>query len=127
METNSKIKSWSFFDFCMLMGKPKVAPCINKESGESFTAPAFEHPTEKVTVDGKQVPKVCWVHWAKKLGPLTAAEIGQRYTRLQVIELPVSAEVAAKRKAAKKQVETYVLCELGASSWEPVSIPGLPY
>lgn len=41
-------KSWSFVAFAKEFGTPKLAKCVNKESGEEFETLAFDNG-EKVT------------------------------------------------------------------------------
>lgn len=40
-------KTWTFAAFCKEFGKAKFAECVNKSTGETFNALAFENPEDK--------------------------------------------------------------------------------
>lgn len=114
--SNNIIKSWSFLAFARQFGADLAAgECINHETGESFKACTF-------TKDGKRT----FVNFGPSLaGGLGVREMVDRRESLQVVQLNVPAETIAKREAAGKQVETYVLCKQGETSWETVDLAGL--
>lgn len=89
--------SWSLVAFARTNGKMKVAPFVNKETGEAFKSCMF------VDNDGN-VTKV--VNFSSKLGELTPAEIASRKDELQVVEL---------------ESGTFKLCKTG-STWEDVDL-----
>ena len=116
-QNSSKIiKSWSFLAFARQCGADLAAgECINHETGESFKACTF-------TKEGKRT----FVNFGPSLaGGLGVKEMVDRRDGLQVVQLDVPAETIAKREAAGKQVETYVLCKQGESSWETVDLADL--
>ena len=96
------INSYSWSSFKALKGTPKYATgLINGNSGDEFTALAFEHPTER-TSDGK--PSVCFVSFAQKLGVLTPQQLKARINELQIVE---------------NEEHRFTLCEMGENSgWE---------
>lgn len=89
--------------------KIQRVPCENEETHECFF---MLHIGEK------------FVGFSQNLGEISNAEINSMKDSLQVVQLRVDPEVAAKRKAANKQVETYKLCKQGESTWEDVEITG---
>ena len=110
-KNNSNIvSSWSFKEFFMSNGKRiKRVPCENGETHEAFCM---------LQIGEK------FVGFSKNLGELTNAEINSMKNDLQVVQLVVDPEKAAKRKAAGQQGETERLCEQGESTWEDVEITG---
>lgn len=107
------INEWSFKQFFMENGKKiQRVPCENSDTHESFFMLAIGIKKE----DQK------FVGFSKNLGELSNAEINSMKNDLKVVELRVKPEVAARRKAAKQQVETYKLCRQGESTWEDVEL-----
>lgn len=97
--TNQGIKnSWSLVSFIRLKGRLKIAPFVNKETGESFKSCACVAPDGGVTL----------VAFSSKMGELSAAEIVAQRDNLQVVQL---------------ESGTYKLCRTGESTWEDVDIP----
>ena len=116
-QNSSKIiKSWSFLAFARQFGAELAAgECVNHETGEAFKACTF-------TKDGKRT----FVNFGPSLaGGLGVREMVDKRDGLQVVQLDVPAETIAKREAAGKQAETYVLCKQGETSWETVDLAGL--
>ena len=68
---------WSLLDFAREHGKMKVAPFVNKETGEAFKSCAFITADRKVTL----------VAFLSKLGELSPIEIGENKEYLAVIQL----------------------------------------
>lgn len=89
--------SWSLLSFARAHGKMKVAPFINKETGEAFKSCAF------VAFDGA----VTLVAFSSNLGELTPQQIAAQKDSLQVVEL---------------ESGTFKLCKQGNSSWEDVDL-----
>ena len=96
METKV-VNSWSLVAFAKTHGKMKVAPFINKETGELFKSCMF------VDAEGN-INKV--VNFSSKLGELTPQQIVAQKDELQVIELNTG---------------KYKLCKSG-STWEDVDL-----
>lgn len=115
-QKNNIINHWSFLAFARQFGADLAAgECVNHETGETFNACTF-------TKDGKRT----FVNFGPSLeGGLGVKEMVDRREELQVVQLAVSDETIAKRKAAGKQEETYVLCKQGETTWETVSLAGL--
>ena len=88
--------SWSLISFAKSHGKMKVAPFVNKETGEAFKSCAF------LNGDG-----ITLVAFSSKLGELTPKEIAAQKDDLQVVEL---------------ESGTYKLCRAGKDSWEDVDL-----
>ena len=100
----------SFKEFFMSNGKRiQRVPCTNQETNEHFCM---------LAVGSK------FVGFSKNLGELSNAEINSMKDHLQVVQLAVDPEVAAKRRAAGQQEETYRLCKQGENTWEEVEIAG---
>ena len=57
--------SWSLISFAKTHGKMKVAPFVNRETGECFKSCAFVSNTDEVTL----------VDFSSKLGEMKSAEI----------------------------------------------------
>ena len=89
--------SWSLISFAKTHGKMKVAPFVNRETGECFKSCAFVSNTDEVTL----------VAFSSKLGELTPAEIATQKNDLQVVQL---------------ESGTYKLCKAGHDTWEDVDL-----
>ena len=89
--------SWSLISFAKSHGKMKVAPFVNKETGECFKSCAFLSSDGGITL----------VAFSSKLGELTPAQIAAQKDDLQVVEL---------------ESGTYKLCRAGKDSWEDVDL-----
>ena len=89
--------SWSLLSFARAHGKMKVAPFVNKETGETFQSCAFVDSDNNVTL----------VAFSSKLGELTPRQIAAQKGSLQVVEL---------------ESGTFKLCKQGNSSWEDVDL-----
>ena len=89
--------SWSLISFARTHGKMKVAPFVNRETGECFKSCAFVSNTDEVTL----------VAFSSKLGELTPAEIAAQKNDLQVVQL---------------ESGTYKLCKAGHDTWEDVDL-----
>lgn len=89
--------SWSLISFARAHGKMKVAPFVNKETGEAFKSCAFVDSDGATTL----------VAFSSKLGELSPREISAQKDELQVVEL---------------ETGTFKLCKQGASSWEDVDL-----
>ena len=101
MNTNSNnigvTNSWSLLAFASTHGQMKVAPFVNKDTGEVFKSCAFVDSENNVTLVG----------FSSNLGELTPQEISAQKHELQVVQL-----------ASGK----YKLCKVGNSSWEDVEL-----
>ena len=96
--TNIGIKnSWSLISFAKSHGRMKVAPFVNKETGECFKSCAFLSSTGKITL----------VAFSSNLGELTPAQIAAQKNDLQVVELKSG---------------SFKLCKVGKDSWEDVDL-----
>ena len=89
--------SWSLLSFARAHGKMKVAPFVNRETGEAFKSCAFVDSDGATTL----------VAFSSNLGELTPQQISAQKDSLQVVEL---------------ESGTYKLCKQGASSWEDVDL-----
>lgn len=89
--------SWSLISFAKFHGKMKVAPFVNKETGEAFKSCAFISSTGEITL----------VAFSSKLGELTPKQIAAQKDDLQVVELE-----SGRLK----------LCKAGKDSWEDVDL-----
>ena len=89
--------SWSLISFAKTHGRMKVAPFVNRETGEYFKSCAFLSSEGKVTL----------VAFSSKLGELTPAEIAAQKDDLQVVQL---------------ESGTYKLCKAGHDTWEDVDL-----
>ena len=89
--------SWSLISFAKTHGKMKVAPFVNRETGECFKSCAFISNTDEITL----------VAFSSKLGELTPAEIAAQKDELQVVQL---------------ESGTYKLCKAGHDTWEDVDL-----
>ena len=96
--TNIGIKnSWSLISFAKSHGRMKVAPFVNKETGECFKSCAFIGSDGEVTL----------VAFSSNLGELTPAQIAAQKNDLQVVEL---------------ESGSFKLCKVGKDSWEDVDL-----
>lgn len=89
--------SWSLLSFARAHGKMKVAPFINKETGETFKSCAFVDSDNAVTL----------VAFSSNLGELTPQQIAAQKNELQVVEL---------------ETGTFKLCKQGVNSWDDVDL-----
>lgn len=89
--------SWSLISFAKIHGRMKIAPFINKKTGESFKSCAFLNSEGEVTL----------VAFSSKLGELTPAQIATQKDDLQVVEL---------------ESGSYKLCKVGHDTWEDVDL-----
>ena len=89
--------SWSLISFAKFHGKMKVAPFVNKETGEAFKSCAFISSTGEITL----------VAFSSKLGELTPKQIAAQKDDLQVVEL---------------ESGSLKLCKAGKDSWEDVDL-----
>ena len=89
--------SWSLLSFAKSHGRMKVAPFVNKETGECFKSCAFISDTDEITL----------VAFSSKLGELTPAQIAAQKDDLQVVQL---------------ESGSFKLCKAGHSTWEDVDL-----
>ena len=89
--------SWSLISFAKTHGRMKVAPFVNRETGECFKSCAFVSNADVVTL----------VAFSSKLGELTPAEIAAQKNDLQVVQL---------------ESGTYKLCKAGHDTLEDVDL-----
>ena len=89
--------SWSLISFAKSHGKMKVAPFVNKETGECFKSCAFLSSDGGITL----------VAFSSKLGELTPAQIAAQKDDLQVVQL---------------ESGSFKLCRAGKDSWEDVDL-----
>lgn len=92
--------SWSLISFARMHGRMKVAPFVNKETGECFKSCAFLNSEGEVTL----------VAFSSKLGELTPKQIAAQKDNLQVVQL---------------ESGSFKLCKVGHDTWEDVDL-GLP-
>ena len=89
--------SWSLLSFAKAHGRMKVAPFVNKETGEIFKSCAFVNSDNAVTL----------VAFSSNLGELTPQQIVSQKDELQVVEL---------------ESGTFKLCKQGVNSWDDVDL-----
>ena len=89
--------SWSLLSFARAHGRMKVAPFVNKETGEAFKSCAFVDSEGATTL----------VAFSSNLGELTPQQIAAQRNSLQVVQL---------------ESGTFKLCKQGANSWEDVDL-----
>ena len=89
--------SWSLISFARSHGKMKVAPFVNKETGEAFKSCAFLSSDGKVTL----------VAFSSNLGELTPKQIAEQKDDLQVVQL---------------ESDSFKLCRAGHDTWEEVDL-----
>ena len=75
----------------------KVAPFVNKETGEAFKSCAFLSPEGEITL----------VAFSSKLGELTPKQIAAQKDDLQVVQL---------------ESGSFKLCKTGHDTWEDVDL-----
>ena len=111
-QMNGIKNSWSLISFAKSHGKLKIADLKNAETNEEYTGLAF--------VSEGNAP--CFVNFSTNLGVLSPSEIVARQHELQVVELNVAPEVAARRAAKGRQAESYCLCAMGNQAWQDVDL-----
>ena len=89
--------SWSLSSFAKSHGRMKVAPFVNKETGECFKSCAFLSSDGEVTL----------VAFSSKLGELTPKQIAAQKDDLQVVQL---------------ESGSFKLCKAGHDTWEDVDL-----
>lgn len=89
--------SWSLISFAKTHGRMKVAPFVNKETGECFKSCAFLSSDGDITL----------VAFSSKLGELTPKEIAAQKDDLQVVQL---------------ESGSYKLCKAGHDTWEDIDL-----
>ena len=89
--------SWSLISFAKSHGKMKVAPFVNKETGEAFKSCAFLSSNGEVTL----------VAFSSKLGELTPKQIAALKDDLQVVQL---------------ESDSFKLCKTGHDTWKDVDL-----
>ena len=89
--------SWSLISFARTHGRMKVAPFVNKETGECFKSCAFLNSDGEVTL----------VAFSSKLGELTPKQIAAQKDNLQVVQL---------------ESGSFKLCKTGHDTWEDVDL-----
>lgn len=68
-------RSWSFVAFANEFGKPKLAKCVNHETGEEFNAVAFEN---------QSTGELTFCHFGYSTAGMSAKEISQQKDNLKV-------------------------------------------
>ena len=89
--------SWSLISFAKAHGRMKVAPFVNRETGECFKSCAFLGSDREVTL----------VAFSSKLGELTPKQIAAQKDDLQVVQL---------------ESGSFKLCKAGHDTWEDVDL-----
>ena len=89
--------SWSLISFAKSHGRMKVAPFVNKETGEAFKSCAFLRSDEEITL----------VAFSSNLGELTPKQIAKQKDDLQVVQL---------------ESGSFKLCKTGHDTWEDVDL-----
>ena len=89
--------SWSLISFAKSHGRMKVAPFVNKETGEAFKSCAFLDSKGGITL----------VAFSSKLGELTPKQIAAQKDDLQVVQL---------------ESGSFKLCRAGHDTWEDVDL-----
>ena len=89
--------SWSLISFAITHGRMKVAPFVNKETGECFKSCAFLNSDGEITL----------VAFSSKLGELTPKQIAAQKDDLQVVQL---------------ESGSFKLCRTGHDTWEDVDL-----
>lgn len=87
-------KSWSFVAFAKEFGTPKIAPCANHETGETFKSLVFDKGGE-----------LTWCHFGYSTTGMTGREIAQEKDSLKV-----GLTTAGK----------YTLYKQGEAAWEEI-------
>lgn len=81
-------QAWTLMEFARLHGRMKVAPFVNKETGEHFKSCAFVNANNEVIL----------VAFSHKLGELTPKEISEQKDNLQVVLLSSGTYKLCKRE-----------------------------
>ena len=89
--------SWPLISFAKAHGRMKVAPFVNKETGECFKSCAFLGSEGEITL----------VAFSSKLGELTPKQIAAQKDDLQVVQL---------------ESGSFKLCKTGHDTWEDVDL-----
>ena len=91
--------SWSLISFAKTHGRMKVAPFVNKETGECFKSCAFLDSEGGITL----------VAFSSRLGELTPKQIAEQKDDLQVVQL---------------ESGSFKLCKAGhgQDTWEDVDL-----
>ena len=89
--------SWSLISFARTHGRMKVAPFVNKETGDCFKSCAFIDSEGGITL----------VAFSSKLGELTPKQIAAQKDDLQVVQL---------------ESGSFKLCKTGHDTWEDVDL-----
>lgn len=89
--------SWSLISFAKTHGKMKVAPFVNRETGEAFKSCAFLSSDGEVTL----------VAFSSNLGELTPKQIAAQKNDLQVVQL---------------ESGSFKLCRAGHDTWKDVDL-----
>ena len=89
--------SWSLISFAKTHGRMKVAPFVNKETGECFKSCAFLDSDGEITL----------VAFSSKLGELTPKQIAAQKDDLQVVQL---------------ESGSFKLCKASHDTWEDVDL-----
>ena len=112
MAQNSNIiSSWTMREFFMQNRGLKRVPCVNSQTGESFSLLAFG-------AAGSQK----FVSFGKNLGQLTDSQLNAQKENLQVVEVKLTPEQVADRKAKGLQERQFILCRQGESTWQDVNL-----
>lgn len=102
------IASVSLFAFAQQHGGDIAVGTCTASDGTSFPEISFSNGRE-----------VTYVDFGKSLeGGLTFEEICAQANNLQVVQLTVDPEVLERRRANKKQLETYKLCKKSENNWK---------
>ena len=91
-------KSWSLVSFAKINGKPKLAPCVNHDTGEEFTSLVFDKE------DGSDLT---WCHFGYSTQGMSGREIVRNIDKLKV-GLTTSGK--------------YTLYQQGEGAWEELDI-----
>ena len=90
--------SWSLISFARAHGpQMKVAPFVNKDTGESFNSCVFINDERELTL----------VNFSSNLGELTPQQIANQKNDLQVVQL---------------ESGSYKLCKAGSDTWQEVNL-----
>ena len=89
--------SWSLISFAKAHGRMKVAPFVNKETGDCFKSCAFLDSEGGITL----------VAFSSNLGELTPKQIAEQKDDLQVVQL---------------ESGSFKLCKAGHDTWEDVDL-----
>ena len=89
--------SWSLISFAKAHGRMKVAPFVNKKTGDCFKSCAFLDSEGGITL----------VAFSSKLGELTPKQIAEQKDDLQVVQL---------------ESGSFKLCKTGHDTWEDVDL-----